>query len=96
MSAQTAGPDIEGVLRDHEQVRGRAGVYCSCEVPRAYGYKPSQHRAHVAAALRAEVGRWLGSEVENERAAEAWGKGRTGRAALAALAECVGVEEVGA
>jgi hypothetical protein len=116
VSAQTAGPDFEGVLGRHEYVLGigRGGI-CACGFvptvnPSTLATQQDYHRAHVAAELRAEVGRWLGSGPI-QALADQWNEtpdytpseydqGRVDQRhdmtmqLLAALAECVGVEEV--
>jgi hypothetical protein len=101
VSAQIAGPDFEGVLRDHGALGydNCDGCECGADV-RTH----DAHRAHVAAALRAEVGRWLESEGARQVAALAIHRSCCGpncdtpddddayeaRCTLAALAEQVG------
>jgi hypothetical protein len=108
---------VEGVLGRHEKYEWwpmTREFICTCETSLGTSYPDPAHRAHVAAALRAELAEWLGSEGAVADAARAINRAddvaleasnfgalcatydEQARAALAALAECVGVEEVGA
>jgi hypothetical protein len=90
------GPDVEGVLAAHRAIvsgdEDGWHVVCTC------GHRePGDGTvAHVAAVLRAEVRAWLESEEAVSLVGGLLACRMSVRAALAALAECVGVEEVGA
>jgi hypothetical protein len=110
-----SGPDVEGVLGRHvltnsfTTIEGHKAASCSCGeaafpvdwLGMRWEVEARLHRAHVAAALRAEVRAWLESEGARLAAAEGVEDyaypglsviecERAAKSALAALAEQVG------
>lgn len=72
MTAAAERPDFEHALGQHAQVKGWPIVECRCGWCADHGQDYTAHRAHLAAALNAEVARWLADEGTRERVADAF------------------------